>query len=71
MGVVNYPQCEVICHPLPSNSQQETAKSMSHVTVYSCRATTHSCIDHYQPRISLKLHIEDYIYFEVNDKIVA
>ena len=44
-----------ICHPLPSNSQQETTNSMSHVTVVAGLLLT---FDHYQPQISLKLHIK-------------
>ena len=54
-----------ICHPLPSNSQQETTNSMSHVTVVAGLLLT---LDHYQPQISLKLHIK---YCTLDDKIVA
>ena len=55
----------IICHPLPSNSQQETTNSMSHVTVVAGLLLT---LDHYQPQISLKLHIK---YCTLDDKIVA
>ena len=54
-----------ICHPLPSNSQQETTNSMSHVTVVAGLLLT---LDHYQPQILLKLHIK---YCTLDDKIVA
>ena len=54
-----------ICHPLPSNSQQETTDSMSHVTVVAGLLLT---LDHYQPQISLKLHIK---YCTLDDKTVA
>ena len=55
----------IICHPLPSNSQQETTNSMSHVTVVAGLLLT---LDHYQPQISLKPHIK---YCTLDDKIVA
>ena len=54
-----------ICHPSPSNSKQETTNSMSHVTVVAGLLLT---LDHYQPQISLKLHIK---YCTLDDKIVA
>ena len=54
-----------ICHALPSNSQQETTNSMSHVTVVAGLLLT---LEHYQPQISLKLHIK---YCTLDDKIVA
>ena len=54
-----------ICHPSPSNSKQETTNSMSHVTVVAGLLHT---LDHYQPQISLKLHIK---YCTLDDKIVA
>ena len=57
--------CTILCHPLPSNSQQETTNSTSHVTVVAGLLLT---LDHYQPQISLKLHIK---YCTLDDKIVA
>ena len=54
-----------ICHPSPSNSKQETTNSMSHVTVVAGLLLT---LDHYQPQISLKLHIK---YCTLDNKIVA
>ena len=54
-----------ICHPLPSNSQQETTNSMSHVSVVAGLLLT---LDHYQPQISLKLYIK---YCTLDDKIFA
>ena len=51
-----------ICHPLPSNSQRETTNSMSHVIVVAGLLLT---LDHYQPQISLKLHIK---YCTLDDK---
>ena len=54
-----------ICHPLPSNSQQETTNSMSHDTVVAGLLLT---LDHYQPQISLNFHIK---YCTLDDKIVA
>ena len=59
--------CTCICHPSPSNSQQETTNSMSHVTVVAELLLT---LDHYQPQISIKL--DPYIkYCTLDDKIVA
>ena len=49
----------------PSNGKQETTNSMSHVTVVAGLLLT---LDHYQPQISLKLHIK---YCTLDDKIVA
>ena len=57
--------CTYICHPSPSNSKQETTNSMSHVTVVAGLLLT---LDHYQPQITLKLHIK---YCTLDDKIVA
>ena len=54
-----------ICHLSPSNSKQENTNSMSHVTVVAGLLLT---LDHYQPQISLKLHIK---YCTLDDKIVA
>ena len=50
---------------MPSNSQQETTNRVSHVTVVAGLLLT---LDHYQPQISLKLHIK---YCTLDDKIVA
>ena len=53
------------CHPSPSNSRQETTNSMSHVTVVAGLLLT---LDHYQPRISLRLHIK---YCNLDGEVVA
>ena len=65
MCILNNNNNIYICYPLPSNSQQETTNSMSHVTVVAGLLLT---LDHYQPQISLKLHIK---YCTLDDKIVA